>query len=436
MNMYDIISKKRDNEQLTEEEIKYFINAYVENRIPDYQISALLMAIYLNGMNSDETFYMTKAFLESGDAINLEKINGIKVDKHSTGGVGDKTTIVLGPMVAACGVPFAKMSGRGLGHTGGTLDKLESIPGFEVELTVEKFIEEVNNIGIAICSQTGKITPADKKIYALRDTTATVDSLPLIASSIMSKKLAVGADGIILDVKIGSGAFMKTKEEAAALSKIMIDLGERYNRKTMALITNMDQPLGYAIGNSLEVIEAINTLKGEGPKDLTDLVLNLGANLLIIAKKYDDKESAINKLKEVLENGSAYEKFKELVKNQNGNVEYIEDTSKFELSKNVIEVKSKKQGYVKSLDALAIGKLSQSLGAGRETMDTELDLGAGILLNKKIGDPVDENEILATLYTNKNGLGNIEDKILDVYEISEEKIDAPNIILGEVGHVE
>ncbi|NLY20605.1 MAG: pyrimidine-nucleoside phosphorylase [Tissierellia bacterium] len=432
MNMYDIIEKKRDFHKLSKEEIEYVVNGYVDGSIPDYQVAAFLMAVFLNKFDIDETFYLTDAFIDSGHTIDLSEIKGIKVDKHSTGGVGDKTTLVLGPMVAACGVPFVKMSGRGLGHTGGTLDKLESIKGFDFEISIEEFIKNANEIGMVIASQTGDVTPADKKFYALRDTTATVDNLSLISSSIMSKKLATGADGIVLDVKVGSGAFMKNIEDAEELSHLMIKLGEKYNRETMAVISNMEQPLGLAVGNSLEVIEAIETLRGNGPEDLVELCYRIGTKLLLIAKVAKTDEEAHKMLEETISSGSALEKLKEVVVEQKGDVRYIDDYTLFPISKNVHEIKAKESGYIKSLNALAIGKISQSLGAGRETMETELDLGAGVLLNKKIDDYVEKGELIATLYTNKEDVNEAIEHFYEIVEIGEKNPVPQKIVLKEI----
>ncbi len=431
MHMYDLIEKKRNFGELTKHEIDFIVDGYVSGEIPDYQVSALLMAIFLNKLNADETFYLTDAFIKSGKTIDLSSINGIKVDKHSTGGVGDKTTLVLGPMVAACGVPFVKMSGRGLGHTGGTLDKLESIKGFDFALTIDQFIENANDINIVISSQTGDVTPADKKFYALRDTTATVDNLSLITSSIMSKKIAIGSDGIVLDVKVGSGAFMKNVEDATALSELMIEVGKKYDRETKCVISNMEQPLGHAVGNGLEVIEAIEALKGNGPSDLMELCYKLGAKLLLIAKRAETEEEAHALLEETITSGSALAKFRELVLRQGGSVEYIDDYSLFNLS-TAYELRATESGYVKDLNALAVGKISQALGAGRETMETELDLGAGILLAAKVDDYVEAGDLLATLYTEKSNADELVEELRNVYVIGEQNSVQQKIILKEI----
>lgn len=433
MNIYDILDNKKNNKSLSEEEIKFFIKNYINNNIKDYQASALLMAICINKLNLDETYYLTKEILESGDKIDLSNINGIKVDKHSTGGVGDTTTLVLGPLVASCGIPFAKMSGRGLGYTGGTLDKLESIPGFNVNLSVKEFIHNANEIKISLMGQTKNITPADKKLYELRDATATVDDPSLIASSIMSKKIAVGADCLVLDVKVGSGAFMKNIEEARKLSKIMVDLGEKFNKKVVALLTNMNQPLGNAIGNSLEVIEAIKTLKGEGPKDLEDLSISLGSKLLLLSGRVNSMSEAEKLLKDNIKNGNALKKFTEFIDKQNGDTSYIKNVSKFSLSPIKKEIYSESEGYVNKLNALGIAEAAKKLGAGREKKEDEIDFGAGVLLNKKIDDYVGEGELLATIYTCKEDM--VEEGINLVskaYQIGLKNNNSYKMILGEV----
>lgn len=433
MNTYEIIEKKKEGQKLSTEEIKYIVDGYTNGNIPDYQVSALLMAICLKGMDVDETFNLTNSMIESGNTIDLSKIEGKKVDKHSTGGVGDTTTLVLGPLVASCGIPFAKMSGRGLGHTGGTLDKLESIPGLSIDLDIDKFIENTNKIKIAICGQTTDVTPADKKLYALRDTTATVNDVSLISSSIMSKKIAVGADCLVLDVKVGSGAFMKTVEDAVELSEMMVNLGEKAGKNTQAVITNMNQPLGRAVGNSLEVIEAINTLRGEGPEDLYELSMELAEKLLLVSGHSKTEEEARAILEEKIASGEAFNKLKELVQLQGGDVSYIEDVSKFELSPK-FELVSEVDGYVKGIDALGIGEASKNLGAGRETKESELDLGAGILLNKKIGDKVSKGELLATLYTKKENAEEIKAEVLKAFEFSNQEVGADKLILKVIKH--
>lgn len=401
MRMYDVILKKRRGEELSKEEIDFFVKGFTTGEIPDYQASALLMSIFFNKMNKRETADLTMAMVKSGDEINLDSIKGIKVDKHSTGGVGDKTSICLTPLVASFGVPVAKMSGRGLGHTGGTIDKLESFDGFSVELSEEKFINNSNNIGIALTGQTGNIAPADKKIYALRDVTATVDNMSLIASSIMSKKIASGADAIVLDVKVGDGAFMKTPEEAQLLAEEMVGIGSNVGRKTIGVISDMDQPLGFAIGNVLEVIEAIELLKGNGPKDLLDLTLTLGSYMLVCADKAKDFEEGKKLLIENINNGKGIEKLKEFVKAQGGNIDCIDDYSKFEKAKYIVEVKSEKAGYISKINAEAFGLIAMELGAGRATKESVIDLAVGIVLNKKRGEKVEKGDILAYIHSNK-----------------------------------
>ena len=436
MRIYDIIKKKRDNEELTREEINYFVDNYTNGNIPDYQISALLMAIYLNHMNSRETLDLTKAMINSGDTFDLSKIKGIKVDKHSTGGVGDTTTLIVGPMVAACGVPFVKMSGRGLGHTGGTLDKLESIKDFRIALTNEEFVKNTNDINISICSQTGNITPADKKLYALRDVTATVENLSLIAGSIMSKKLAIESDAIILDVKVGSGAFMKNIDDAIALGEAMVNIGEGYGRKTIALVTNMDEPLGNAVGNALEVKEAIDTLKGQGPEDLFELCLTLGSKLLVLAKKADTEEKARDMLIDVVNSGEAYNKLIEMVEHQGGDISFIKNTGLLPKANYILEVKSNKEGYVKSINAEEIGKAALFLGAGRETMDSTLDLSVGIVLTKKVDNKVEIGETLAIVHANNmEKAKEIESRLLELFIIGDKNPKHKELVYKEIGKI-
>lgn len=433
MRIYDIIKKKRDGLELSSEEINYCIQNYINGKIPDYQMSALLMAIFFNKMTDRETLDLTRAMVNSGDKVDLSEINGIKVDKHSTGGVGDTVTLILGPMIAACDVPFVKMSGRGLGHTGGTLDKLESIEGFRVELSREEFLNNVNKINIAICSQTANIAPADKKLYSLRDVTATVDNISLIASSIMSKKLAIGSDAIILDVKVGSGAFMKKLEDAIDLSKEMVSIGTNYGRETVAVVTNMDEPLGKAIGNSLEVKEAIEVLKGKGPEDLRELCLYIGSLLLVLAKKVKDQDEGIKLLKEVLDNNLAYNKFIELVEYQGGNIEQVKNPDLLPKSKYVIEVKSNIEGYVTSIDAEKMGICALKLGAGRETMDSVIDHSVGIVLNKKVNDKVALGETLAYIHANDLDKANeVEKEIKIIYQIDKKPGKDKKLIYGLV----
>ena len=400
MRMYDLIMKKRKGEELTTEEINFFVDGFTKGEIPDYQASALLMAIFFNKMNKRETADLTNALVESGDKIDLSNINGIKVDKHSTGGVGDKTSICLTPLVASLGIPVAKMSGRGLGHTGGTIDKLETFKGFSVELTEEEFMNNVNSINIAIMGQSGNLVPADKKLYALRDVTATVDNMSLIASSIMSKKLASGADAIVLDVKVGDGAFMKTPETAKELATEMVNIGNMLGRQTIGVISDMDQPLGYAIGNSLEVIEAIELLKGNGPKDLLELTLTLGSNMLLCAKKADTVEEARKLLLESIENGKGLEKLKEFVAAQGGDITPIDDYSKFPKAKYIEPVVAPRDGYITKIKAEAFGLIAMELGAGRATKESEIDLAVGIVLNKKRGEAVSKGDVLAYIHSN------------------------------------
>ena len=415
MRMEEIIEHKRDGLELSQQEIHFFIKNYVDNKIPDYQASALLMAIYLKGMNDKETALLTEEMRVSGDVWDLSDIPGLKVDKHSTGGVGDKVSLVLGPMVASCGAKLAKMSGRGLGHTGGTLDKLESIPNFDIFETKEEFKKQIQEVGMAIIGQNKDIDPADKKLYALRDVTGTVSSMPLIASSIMSKKLASGADCILLDVKYGSGAFMKTKKDAKKLAEIMINIGRHLGKDVRAEVTDMDQPLGYAVGNNLEIKEVIETLHNRGPKDLTKLCLDSGSIMLVQAKLFRDKKEARKALLKNLKNGKAFEKFVEFVKAQKGDASYILDPSKFEVAKNIIPIYSNKEGVIKRIDALTIGKSSMKLGGGRERIEDTIDMSAGIILNKKIGDFVKNNELLATLYTNKEEFEEIKLDVLNAF---------------------
>lgn len=420
MRMYDIIMNKRNGLELSKEEIEYFVKGFTKGDIPDYQVSALLMAIYFNKMNKRETKDLTLAMANSGDVLSLDKIEGIKVDKHSTGGVGDKTTILLAPLVASCGIPVAKMSGRGLGHTGGTIDKLESFKGFSVNLPEEKFIENVNKHKIALVAQTGHLAPADKKIYALRDVTATVENMSLIASSIMSKKIASGADSIVLDVKVGEGAFMKTPGDARALAQEMVDIGNSVGRKTIAIISDMNQPLGYAIGNSLEVIEAINTLKGKGPSDLLELTLNLGSYMLILGKKASSFQEGYNMLLENIKNKKALEKLKEFVKIQGGDERYIDDTNLFEKASYIIEVKAKNSGIVSKIHAEKVGLIAMELGAGRVTKESKIDLSVGIVLNKKCKDKVNKGETLAYIHANDKEKGEKAlEKLINAIEIKD-----------------
>lgn len=422
MRMYDLIMKKRNGEALSEEEINYMIEEYTKDRIPDYQMSAMMMAIYFRGMSAQETTALTMAMAHSGDMMDLSAVSGVKVDKHSTGGVGDKTSIALTPMVAACGVKIAKMSGRGLGHTGGTIDKLESFEGFTTEITEEHFVKQVNEIGVSIMGQTMDIAPADKKLYALRDVTATVDNMSLIASSIMSKKLASGADAIVLDVKTGSGAFMKREEDAFALAKEMVTLGNMAGRKTIAVVSDMDQPLGYAVGNALEVEEAIATLRGEGPEDFTKLCMALGTYMLLAAGAAQTEEEAEQKLLSVIQDGSAIKKLAEFVKAQGGDSKAVYDTSLLPKASIAEEIVSVQEGYVKKIDCDEIGICSLLLGGGRETKESVIDLSVGLVLHKKVGDFVKEGEALATIYANDRGrLEAARDRFLKAYHLEDKQ---------------
>lgn len=417
MRMVDLIAKKRDGGALTKEEIKFFIDGYTNGDIPDYQVSSLMMAIFFQDMTDGERAELTMAMVKSGDEIDLSSIDGVKVDKHSTGGVGDTTTLVLAPLVAALDVPVAKMSGRGLGHTGGTIDKLEAVEGFHVEITEQEFADIVNRDKVAVIGQSGNLTPADKKLYALRDVTATVNSIPLIASSIMSKKIAAGADAIVLDVKAGDGAFMKNEEDAVALAKAMVSIGNNVGRNTMAIISSMAEPLGYAIGNALEVKEAIETLRGDGPEDLTALCLELGAQMTVLGGKADTLDEAKEKLQEVIANGKALEKFKVFLSNQGGDASVVDDVSKLPQAAYQIDVKAENSGYVEEIAAEEIGVASAMLGAGRQTKDDEIDLAVGLMLEKKVGDRVDEGEVLAVIHSNRENVEDVRRKILDNYKI-------------------
>ena len=417
MRMIDIIEKKRDGKSLSKEEIEFFIKGYTEGDIPDYQASSLAMAIFFQDMNEEERAALTMAMVNSGDVIDLSKVNGIKVDKHSTGGVGDTTTLVLAPLVAAVGVPVAKMSGRGLGHTGGTIDKLESIDGFHVEISEADFIKLVNEDQVAVIGQTGNLTPADKKLYALRDVTGTVNSIPLIASSIMSKKIAAGADAIVLDVKTGNGAFMKTLEDAEALAHAMVSIGNNVGRNTMAIISDMSQPLGRAIGNALELREAIDTLNGQGPEDLTELVLTLGSQMVVLAERASTLEEARQLLNEAIENGSALDKFKTFLENQGGDASVVDSPELLPTAQYQIDYKAKSSGVVSELIANEIGVASMMLGAGRQTKEDDIDLSVGIVLNKKVGDNVNEGESLLTIHSNRENVDDVIKKLDESIEI-------------------
>ena len=427
MRMIDIIEKKRDGKSLTKEEIEFFVNGYTHEEVPDYQASSLAMAIFFQDMNDEERAALTMSMVNSGEKIDLSDINGIKVDKHSTGGVGDTTTLVLAPLVAAVGVPVAKMSGRGLGHTGGTIDKLESVKGFNVEISEKDFIKLVNDNQVAVIGQSSNLTPADKKLYALRDVTGTVNSIPLIASSIMSKKIAAGADAIVLDVKTGSGAFMKTLDDAEALAHAMVRIGNNVGRNTMAIISDMSQPLGNAIGNALELKEAIATLKGNGPKDLTELVLTLGSQMVVLAEQATSLDEARQMLIDAIKTGKALNKFKTFLSNQGGDDSIVDSPEKLPSAKYQVEFKAKKNGYITEIIANEIGVASMMLGAGRQTKEDVIDLGVGIVLNKKVGEHVEKGENISTIHTNTKEIDDILYKLDNSITI-ESKGEAPTLI--------
>ncbi len=428
MNIVNIIDKKRLNGELTKEEIDFFINEYTQGNIPDYQASSLLMAICINGMNSRETVDFTMAMANSGETLDLSDISEDIVDKHSTGGVGDKVTLILAPIIASLGIPVAKMSGRGLGITGGTIDKLESIPGYNVYLSTEQFKENVKKYGVSVIAQTGDLAPADKKLYALRDVTATVQSIPLIASSIMSKKIAAGAKHIVLDITCGKGAFMKDLNMARDLANIMTEIGRLSNRNTKCVITSMDQPLGFAIGNTLEIIEAINFLKGDMPKDLKEVILELGSQMIKASRNGEDIEENKKRILSAIESGIAFEKFKTLVSAQGGDVSYVEDVSKFEKAKYVLEFKSKTSGYIEEIDSHAIGEFCMDLGAGRKKKDDDINHKVGVILKKKIGDYVEVGDVLAVIHTDDDNIS--IDKLENAYRFSNESVEEPKAILG------
>ncbi|HHS95839.1 MAG TPA: pyrimidine-nucleoside phosphorylase [Phaeodactylibacter sp.] len=433
--MTELIQKKKDGKALTKKELQSFIKGFVSGRIPDYQAAAFLMAVYFQGMNNRETTALTEHMMYSGEVIDLSSIKGIKVDKHSTGGVGDKTTIVLAPLVAAAGIPLAKMSGRGLGHTGGTLDKLESIKGLYTSMSKEEFLEKVKKHGIAICAQNKDLVPADKKLYALRDVTATVDNISLIASSIMSKKLACGADAIVMDIKVGEGAFIKNIPQAKTLAKLMMDIGLRMNRQVMAVLSDMQQPLGFAVGNAIEVNEAIDTLRGNGPEDLTELCLELGSHMLLLAGKAKNKQQALRTLKQLIQSGKALRKFKTFIAAQGGDSSFIDQAHKLPQSPFSQILKSKKSGYISHLNALEVGLASAQLGAGRLTKESSIDYGAGILLKKKIGDKVRKGESLAILYSSQQSLFKKAIPHLEkAFTIGKSKIKAPPLIIKAISN--
>ena len=431
MNILEIIEKKREKQELTKEEIKYFVKGYVDGEIADYQAAALVMAIYLNGMTKQETTNLTIEMANSGEILDLSKLNKTIVDKHSTGGVGDKVSICLLPLVASLGVPVAKMSGRGLGFTGGTVDKMQSIPGYKTEIDIHKFIQNVENVGISMISQTMNLAPADKKLYALRDSISCVESIPLIASSIMSKKIASGAEKIVLDVTVGKGAFMKNMENAKELANEMIEIGKLANRETVCVLTNMNEPLGYAVGNNLEVIEAIDFLKGKMPKDLKQVVLELGAYMIKLAGLGEDLEENKNKMLENISNGKAYDKFVEMVKNQEGDISYLEDTSKFEKAKIIEPIMAKQDGYIQEINAEEIGKVTCGLGAGRVKKEDIIDYSVGVILNKKVADKVSKGDILGYIHSNsKEKFEEAERKLEQIIKINENEIEKEPTIFG------
>lgn len=430
MNIQEIIAKKRDKEELTKEEIQYFVDEYVNGNITDYQAAALVMAIFLNGMNHRETTDLTLSMAHSGDILDLSSFGKIVVDKHSTGGVGDKITLILMPIIASLGIPVAKMSGRGLGFTGGTIDKLESIPGFKTSLPVEILMRNVKQIGISLIGQTANLAPADKKLYALRDSISCVQSMPLIASSVMSKKIAAGADKIVLDVTVGSGAFMKTKEEAIKLATIMKNIGALAGKETVCVITNMDEPVGHAVGNSLEIIEAVKCLKGDIPKDVEEIILGIGSYIIKLAELNENLEENKKMIMENINNGKAYKKFMELVELQGGDVSYLEDIEKFEKAKYIIPVVSDWEGYVQKLNAEEVGKASVDLGAGRIKKEDDIDKSVGFILNKKVGDKVDIGDILCYVHANNEVKANeAVEKIKHAYTIQDSEVEPEKYIL-------
>lgn len=434
MRSVDLIQKKRDGGELTASELTFLIDGYSRGDIPDYQLSAWAMAVFFRGMTARETAALTLAMANSGDQVDLGPINGIKVDKHSTGGVGDKTTLILAPLVASVGIPVAKMSGRGLGHTGGTIDKLESIAGFRTELTRERFMTQVNEIGLSVIGQSGNLAPADKKLYALRDVTATVESIPLIASSVMSKKIAAGADAIVLDVKTGSGAFMKSLEDSEKLAQAMVEIGTEVGRNTAAVISDMDQPLGFAIGNALEVKESIETLKGCGPEDLTELCLTLGAHMVVLGGKTDSIEAAKQLLREQITNGAALAKFKAFIAAQGGDASIADDPARLPQAPAIIEVKAEASGFVNAIEAEQLGLAAMLLGAGRATKDSIIDYAVGVTLRKKVGDPVESGDILALLHVRESNESALEvaDRVRHAYTVLEEKPATRALLLSVI----
>ncbi len=431
MRMYDLIMKKRNGGKLTKEEIEYMVSGFTDGQIPDYQMSAMMMAIYFMGMDKEETLHLTMAMANSGDMLDLSQIEGIKVDKHSTGGVGDKTSLALTPMVAACGIRVAKMSGRGLGHTGGTIDKLESFEGFSTGISERQFIDNVNKIGIAIMGQTADLAPADKKLYGLRDVTATVDNMSLIASSIMSKKLASGADAIVLDVKTGSGAFMKEEEDAFSLAKEMVELGKNAGRKAVAVVSDMDQPLGYAVGNSLEVKEAIDTLKGNGPADFLELCLTLGSYMVELGGLAADEKEARKMLEQTIADGSALEKLAQFIEAQGGDSKAVYDTDLLPKAEFIEEITSPKEGYIEKIVCDEIGICSLLLGGGRETKESDIDLSVGLVLEKKVGDYVKAGEPLAIIHGNdKDKMKAAKERFISAFSFSDRPVEKQPFIKG------
>jgi pyrimidine-nucleoside phosphorylase len=432
MRMVDLIQKKKQGEKLNSDEINFIINGYTSGEIPDYQMSALLMAIYFKGMDKEEIANLTLAYVNSGEKLDLSAIKGIKVDKHSTGGVGDKVSLIIIPLVASAGIPVAKMSGRGLGHTGGTIDKLEAIPGFNTNLPGDKFISNVNTYKMAITGQSANLTPADKKIYALRDVTATVDSIPLIASSVMSKKIASGADAIVLDVKAGSGAFMKSLTEAEELARTMVEIGKSLNRKTVAVITDMSQPLGSEVGNANEVKEALQVLSGKGPKDLTTVALTIAAHMTVLGGAYPGFDLAYNELEQVIMTGKAVEMFKQFVAIQDGNPGFIDDPDSLPRARNHIEVRALNSGYVAAINAEAIGIAAMLLGAGRKKKDDPIDYSAGLTMVKKIGDKVNSGDTICILHSNIDGYKEAEDMVINAYSFSDSRPGPINYVYGVI----
>ncbi|WP_141501002.1 pyrimidine-nucleoside phosphorylase [Paenibacillus luteus] len=434
MRSVDLIQKKRDGGELTASELTFLIDGYSRGDIPDYQLSAWAMAVFFRGMTPKETAALTLAMANSGDQVDLGPISGIKVDKHSTGGVGDKTTLILAPLVASAGVPVAKMSGRGLGHTGGTIDKLESIEGFRTELSREKFMNQVNEIGLSVIGQSGNLAPADKKLYALRDVTATVESIPLIASSVMSKKIAAGADAIVLDVKTGRGAFMKTLEDSEKLAQAMVNIGTEVGRNTAAVISDMDQPLGFAIGNALEVQESIETLKGHGPEDLTELCLTLGAHMVVFGGKADSIADARKLLEERISSGAALAKFKSFVSAQGGDPSIVDEPDKLPQAPIVIEVKASTTGFVNAIEAEQLGLAAMLLGAGRATKDAVIDYAVGVMLRKKVGDAVEAGETLALLHVREENANTAEvlERVRQSYDIQDHKPEPRALLLSVI----